>query len=254
MTTVHRTTPKFLAIVSFLVFGVIGCVPAFSRQTTSKQTQSTVHLGDNSDWWSLTREDTDAERITFQERELSRGNFQILGINLDEGLFRRAEGKFGRATTVERGDASSARAQLCYVSIGEATSTYLIFETGEVNNTFYLFNAGPAWNGNDKCVATKVAISGASTISGLHLGLTPSQVIAILDKPTIRREDQLSYYLHVRKKTSEADLKRIRQQHREMSDKEFIDNYAFYDLTAMIVMRFKDSKLNYLAVSELETN
>jgi len=253
MTTVHRTTPKFLAIVSFSVFGVIGCVPAFSRQTTSKQTQSTVHLGDNSDWWSLTREDTDAERITFQERELSRGNFQILGINLDEGLFRRAEGKFGRATTVERGDASSARAQLCYVSIGEATSTYLIFETGEVNNTFYLFNAGPAWNGNDKCVATKVAISGASTISGLHLGLTPSQVIAILDKPTIRREDQLSYYLHVRKKTSEADLKRIRQQHREMSDKEFIDNYAFYDLTAMIVMRFKDSKLNYLAVSELET-
>jgi hypothetical protein len=253
MTTVHRPTPTFLAIVSCLVFAAIGCVPAFSWQTTSKQPQSTVHLEDNSDWWSITREDTDAEHITFQERELSRGNFQILGIHLDEGLFRRAEGEFGGATSVERGDASTARAQLCYVSIGEATNTYLIFETGEVNNTFYLFNAGPAWKGNDKCVATKVPISGASTISGLHLGLIPSQVIDILGKPTIRREDQLSYYVHARKKTSEVDLKRIRQQHSEMSDKEFADNYAFYDLTAMIVMRFKDSRLNYLAVSELET-
>jgi hypothetical protein len=38
-----------------------------------------------------------------------------------------------------------------------------------------------------------------------------------------------------------------------MSDKAFTDDYAFYDLTAMIVLRFKDSKLNYLAVSQLET-
>lgn len=250
MTTVHRTTPTFLAIVSFLA--AVGCVPAFCWQTTSKQPHSTVHLGDNSDWWSLTREDTDAEHITFQERELSRGNFQIFGVHLEEGVFRHAQEKFGMARTVERGDASTARAQLCYVSIGEA-NTYLIFETGEVNNSFYLFNAGPAWNGSDKCIATKVAIMGASTISGLHLGLTPSDVIAILGKPSIRREDRLSYYLHARKKTSEADLKRIRQQHHEMSDKEFTDNYAFYDLTAMIVVRFKDSKLNYLAVSELET-
>jgi hypothetical protein len=175
MTPVHRTSSTFLAIASFLVFAAIGCVSAFAWQTESKQPPSTVHLGDNSDWWSLTREDTDAEHITFQERELSRGNFQILGVSLDEGLLRRAEEKFGNATTVERGDASTGRAQLCYVSTGEVTSTYLIFETGEVNNTFYLFSAGPAWNGNDKCVATKVAIIGASTISGLHLGLTPSQ-------------------------------------------------------------------------------
>jgi len=253
MTTIKSLGAKFLPFASTLVLAAPNCITTFSRQTSSNEPQPTVRLEDNTDWWSLTRDDKDAERITFQERELPRGNFQILSIHLDDGLLRRAEGKLGRATTVERGDASTGREQLCYVSIGEATSTYLIFETGEVNNTFYLFGAGPAWNGNDKCVGTKVAISRASTISGLHLGLTPSQVIAILGKPSVRREDQLSYYLHAHKKTSEAGLKRIRQQHREMSDTEFTDNYAFYDLTAMIVMRFKDSKLNYLAVSELET-
>jgi hypothetical protein len=242
---------KFLVFASILVLAPFGCLPTFSRQTTSKQPPPTIRLEDNSDWWSL--KDADAERITFQERELPRGNFQILGINLDESLFRSAVRKLGRATTVERGDASTGRDQLCYVSIGELTKTYLIFETGEVNDSFYLFSAGPEWNGDEKCVATKVVSSEASTTSGLHLGLTPSQVIAILGEPSIHRKDQLSYYLHARKKTSEADFKRVREQHREMSDKEFTDNYGFYDLTAMIVMRFKDSKLNYLGVSELQT-
>jgi hypothetical protein len=253
MTTIKYMSVTFLVFASLLIFATFGCVPTFSWEMTSKQSQSSVHIEDNSDWWSLTREDADAERSTFQERELSRGNFQILGINLDEGLFHHAVEKLGGAPTVERGDASTARAQICYVSIAEATKTYLIFETGEVNNTFYLISGGAAWNGNEKCFATETVSSKSSTTSGLHLGLTPSQVIAILGRPSIRRNDQLSYYLHIRKKTSETDLKRMRQQHREMSDKEFNDNYAFYDLTAALVLKFKDSKLAYFAVSKLET-
>src|ERR1700686_984906 len=253
MTTVHRTTPKFFAILSFLVFGVIGCVPAFSWQTTSKQQQSTIHLRDNSDWWSLTKDGAPDEVIKFQERELPRGNFRILAIDLDEGLMDRAIGKLGVATTVERGDASTGRHQVCYVSVGETTNTYLIFETGEVNDAFYLFSGGTQWSGNEKCFATKNVTSKASTGSGLILGLAPPQVVALLGEPSIRRKDELSYYLHTRKKTSQADLKRLRQEHHEMSDKEFSDNYAFYDLTAEIVLKFKDSKLAYLAVSKLET-
>jgi hypothetical protein len=253
MIAISRISAKFLVIASILVLPIYGYVPTFSKQTTTKQPHSNVRLEDNSDWWSLTKENDDEERVTFQERELSRGNFQILGVSLDEDLFRRAVGKLGRATPVERGDASTGRRQLCYVSIGEATKTYLIFESGEVNGSFYLFSAGPAWNGNEKCVATKVVTSETSTTSGLHLGLTPSQVIVILGKPSSHSRDELSYYLHTRKKTSEAGLKRLRQQQREMSDKEFSDNYAFYDLTAVIVLKFKDSKLAYLVVSRLGT-
>ncbi len=253
MITINRISAKFLVIASILFLAVFGCVPMFSKQTTTKQPQSTVRLEDNSDWWSLTRENADEERVTYQGRELSRSNFQILGISLDEDLFRRAVGKLGRATSVERGDASSGRHQLCYVSIGEATKTYLIFESGEVNDTFYLFSDGTVWNGNEKCSTTKVVSSKSSTGSGLQLGLAPSQVIAILGKPSSHRKDELGYYLHARKRTSEADLKRLRQQEREMSDKEFTDNYAFYDLTAVIVLKFKDSKLAYLAVSRLGT-
>ncbi len=250
--TKHKP-PKVFLFCTLCTFALTLLPKMNSSQTTVGQKQATVHLEDNSDWWSLTREDADAERITFQERELPRTNFQILGLNLDERLMDRAMGKLGVATAVERGDASTARHQLCYVSIGEVTNTYLIFETGEVNYTFYLFSRGSAWNGNEKCFATKALSSKSSTASRLRLGLAPDQVIAILGEPSIRRKDELSYYLHTRKKTSEADLERMRQQNHEMSDKEFISNYGFYDLTAQIVLKFKDSKLAYLAVSKLET-
>src|SRR5229473_7047539 len=104
MITINRISAKFLVIASTLFLAVFGCVPMFSKQTTTKQPQSTVRLEDNSDWWSLTRENADEERVTYQGRELSRSNFQILGISLDEDLFRRAVGKLGRATSVERGE------------------------------------------------------------------------------------------------------------------------------------------------------
>jgi hypothetical protein len=253
MTTNKSISAKFLVFASILVHAVLGCVPAFSWQTTSKQPRSTIHLRDNSDWWSLIKDDPSDGAIKFQEREVPRSNFQILGIDLGERLLERATRKLGEVTTVERGDASTGRHQVCYVSSGESRNTYLIFETGEVNDTFYLFNDGDQWKGNEKCLTTKVVTSKSSTASGLQLGLAPDQVIAILGEPTIRRENELSYYLHTRKKTSEADLKRMRQQNREMSDKEFISNYGFYDLSAEIVLKFKDSKLAYLGVSKLET-
>jgi hypothetical protein len=246
-------TAKFRAVVPILVLGAFGCVPTFSSQTTSKREQPTIHLRDNSDWWSLTKDDPPDEAIKFQERELPHSNFQILGIDLDEGLMDRAMEKLGVATTVERGDASTGRHQLCYVSAGETANIYLIFETGEVKDSFYLFSGGTEWNGNEKCFATKNVSSKSSTGSGLILGLAPSEVIAILGEPSVHRKDELSYYLHTRKKTSHADLKRLRQEHREMSDKEFGGNYGFYDLSAEIVLKFKNSKLAYLAVSKIET-
>ena len=253
MTTVHRTTPKFLAIVSFLVFAATGCVPAFSWQTTTKQPHSTVRLEDNSDWWSLTRENASDEAIEFQERDLPPSNFRILGIDLDKGLIDRAKEKLGVVTTVERGDASTGRDQLCYVSSDEVSKTYLIFERGEVNDAFYLFRGGTPWNGKDECSAKKVVSSGLSTASGLHLGLTPSQVIAILGRPTNRRKGELGYAVHTRKKTPAAELNEWRKQQPQMSDKEFKANYEFYDLSVGIVLKFVNSKLTYISISKSAT-
>lgn len=253
MNTIANTLPKLFSSTFTVVLAAFGCVPAFSQQVTSKPAQPTIRLEDNSDWWSLTKESASDEAIESQERELPSSNFRILGIDLDKGLKDRAMEKLGITTIVERGDASTGRYQLCYVSSDGTPKIYLIFETGEVNDAFYLFRGGTSWNGKDECSATKVVSSGLSTASGLHLGLTPSQVIAILGRPTNRRKGELGYAVHTRKKTSAAELKEWRKQQPELSDKEFKANYEFYDLSVGIVLKFVNSKLTYISISKSAT-
>jgi hypothetical protein len=218
------------------------------------QTDHAVRMNDNSDWWSISRGSDSNDSLRTQERELARTNFQVLGVILGETMFSRAATKLGKATSVERGDASTGRRQVCYTSPAAQEKTHLIFEQDEVGYTFYLFADGPGWEGAGRCVASKAISQSLATASGLHLGMTPAQVIAILGKPTKRRESELVYSFLVRKKTSPKDLKEARERNPEMNEKDFQANYGYYDLGTGVVAKFVDSKLTYLAVSKSETN
>ena len=120
--------------------------------------------------------------------------------------------------------------------------------------TFYLFIGGAAWEGSDRCKASKAISIDTATASGLHLGQTPSQVIAILGSPTKGSKKELIYSFLVKKKTSAEDLKEARRLHPEMNEKDFLENYGTYDLGEEIRAKFVDSKLVYLAVLKVETN
>ena len=217
------------------------------------QTNHPVRLYDNSDWWSASRNTDSDEDIHTERREFTKSTFRILGIDLSETMFSKAAARLGAATTIERGDASTGRRQACYVSPGDR-QVHLIFEQGEVDFTFYLFADGPVWEGGDRCVTSKEISRSLATASGLHLGQTRSQVIAILGKPTKEREKELIYSFSVQKKTSAEDLKQARQNNPDLSEKDLQKNYGSYDLNAGICARFEHSKLTYLAVSKSETN
>jgi len=209
---------------------------------------------DNSDWWSISRGSDSDDSTEAQERELASTNFQVLGVNLGETMFSRASRKLGKATVVERGDASAGRRQVCYESPGAQAKVRLIFEQGEVGYLFYLLADGPSWEGADRCVASKAISRSLATASGLHLGMTPAQVIAAIGKPTKRRENEMVYSFLLRKKTGSKDLKEARERNPKMSEKEFQANFSHYDLTTGLVAKFVDSKLTYLSVSKVETN
>jgi hypothetical protein len=123
-----------------------------------------------------------------------------------------------------------------------------------VEFSFYLFADGPDWEGGDRCVTSNEISRSLATASGLHLGQTPSQVVAILGKPTKASKYELIYSYSVSKKTSVEDLKKARRQNPDLSEKDLQQNYGFYDLNAGICARFEHSKLTYLAVSKSETN
>jgi hypothetical protein len=233
-------------MVAFLaLFGLSTSGPAM-------QTGPRVYLRDNSDWWSGSRSSESGEDIRIQERELASSNFRIVGIHLNEDMFAQAAAKLGPTTIVQRGDASTGRAQACYVS-DEGAKIHLIFEQDEVAFTLYLFSDGRPWNGSDQCAHSHLISAGLSTASGLRLGQTPSEVIAILGEPSNQRKNELIYSVHVKKRASEEILKKLRQQNTQMSDEDFHKAYDFYDLGAAVHARFTDSKLTFLVVSRAET-
>jgi len=116
------------------------------------------------------------------EARASRFNFQILGLKLNDEIFGKASAKLGKATIVQRGDASTGRSQICYSSPGKRGKIYVIFEKGEVNDAFYMFSGGPDWQGSDLCINSNLITSSLSTASGLRLGQTVAQVRGILGK------------------------------------------------------------------------
>ena len=183
-----RTTAIFLMLLAHSLL-------ALAVQTGTTERLTIIPIGG-----CYNAPESDATANT-QAREVSSSNFEVLGIHLADGMFSQAAAKLGAATIIERGDASTGRQQACYVSAQDGTKVHLIFERGEVDFTYYLFVDGPDWDGSDRCVRTNLISRSLATASGVHLGQTPSQVIAILGPPSRRGKDELIYSLNVRKKT-----------------------------------------------------
>ena len=131
---------------------------------------------------------------------------------------------------------------------------HLIFEQGEVGFAFYLFEGGPTWQGSDRCVRSDASSQNLMTASGLRLGQPPAQVMAILGKPTAQHGNEFTYSFLAKKKNSEQDRKKARQEHPELRERDFDESYEYYYLGASISAKFSDSKLRYLVVSKSETN
>jgi hypothetical protein len=100
--------------------------PIILALTLIAWTGSGQYIKDNSDWWSLIREngqlEGQVERCSTPRNERPSGaNFVIAGVDLEHGeAFRDATRKVAKPSAiVERGDASSGRAQMCFKSASE---------------------------------------------------------------------------------------------------------------------------------------
>jgi hypothetical protein len=248
----NRTLLLATCLIAPSIFGQQS--PSAKPTALTGQKEGHEYLHDQSDWWASDWPVNPENAIKTQERELPASNLQILGIELTEDMFVRAAAKLGKVGIVDRGDASTGRSQACYVSSQDGEKVHLIFEQGEVDYGFYLFVGGADWYGSNRCATSKLVSPSVSTKSGLHLGQSPSEVVAILGKPSLRRGDELFYSLHATKKNSAEDMKKIKQWHPEMTDQGIQESYGVYDLSESFHAKFVDSKMTYLYVSTAETN
>jgi hypothetical protein len=221
-----------------------------------KQNPSSVN-GDDSDWWSTVEEylrtDSSAHGTNLQHRELPASSQEIANVKLGFGVVREAQTKLGLATVVSRGDAAFSRTQVCYVA--SDSHTHLVFEEqGEgFGASFYLFQDGRNWNGSELCWRLSLNSQQLQTPSGLRLGLTRTDVEAVLGKPSTESPDRLTYDLEAKKRTPAAKLEQLRQQNSDLSDKDFDESFDFYYEDWYVIAKFNDSKLVYLTVTESES-
>lgn len=227
------------------------CLAVFcAGPTLWGQTPSRV-TNDNSDWWSVFNNGyLSAQQTNTQHRELDAETLRIVSIKVDVGEISKAQAKLGRTTIVTRGDAALARTQACYVT--DDSNTHLVFEeNGEgFGASFYLFTGGPSWHGSELCSRILLPSQQIQTANGLHLGLTPAQVEAVLGKPSTATPDKLTYDLEVKKKTPASELEKIRRRESAgMSEKDFLDSYGSSYVSSSVIAKFKAAKLVYLGVT-----
>jgi hypothetical protein len=239
---------KFTIMRAAIVFLLV----LVAASASFAQSRDTVAVNDNSDWWSIIRDNSAGETLRPRAQDVPAANFRILGITLGSDDLDAIQKTLGSTTVVTRGDAATARSQICYTALDGRS--HLNFESGEVQYGFYLFIDGEQWSGSDRCKKSELITSGLTTLSGLHLGQTQGEVQAILGKPTaLLKNGDIVFFRQVRKRTSAPDLKKARQYYSSLSEQQFHENYDFYDMSAYIVARFSSAGLVYLGVSKSDT-
>jgi hypothetical protein len=244
-------TQRTSAVPSLLVLLAVCSLLALP---SSAQTYPQGYINDNSDWWSAFTQPSSGP-VKSSSSRFPASTFRILGVTLNyEDVFEKATNTLGKGDIVSRGDASTGRKQECYMSDGDSPKTYLIFETGELDLTFYLFTGGPSWSGMEHCVSSDLVSPSLKTGLGLYLGMTRDQAEAILGKPQVSKPDRIAYSALTTERTPPADLEKSRKIHPEMSEEDIKENFGTFNRSAYVEVRFKNSKAIYLAVSTSETD
>jgi hypothetical protein len=206
-------------------------------------------------------EDENGRKTRIQHREVPATNFQIAGVDLafKGDFFPHTFRLLGRFTTVGSGDASTGLEEACYRSAEESDNTYLIFGEGEVDRSFTLSSDASAWKWKTPCKSSSKISRSLATSSGLHLGQTQEQVIAILGLPTRRSKnvksgrDDLVYNLEAKKKMAPEELalllKDELKRHPDLDQPAYIKNYGFDSFEVYIRATFVGDALTRLEVS-----
>jgi len=225
--------PVSLALI--LVAGTIGVGSSLSR-------------GDDSDWWSLLRDVKPSACSTFSKEKPNEANFVIAGVDLRHAEpVRDAEKKIAKTSeilTVTRGDFATSRTQICFKSSSEKGRFKLIFEEGAggLPSAAYLIDGGPDWPESYKCVASQKISDKLATASGLHLGMTASEVEEILGKPCLESNDSVEYFFDY-------------QYLLPLNERQPLDGKGEIDVDwfGTMQIKFRGAKSCYIAISTGET-
>jgi hypothetical protein len=208
------------------------------------------NLQDASDWWSVLNEFH--SRTVLKLRLPTPGaHLKILGVGIGENQFQELAELLGEAPVISRGETDSSRNQVCYMSTDENERVYVTFEEGPVSHAFYLFRSRKPWAGAEYCVATKEISPGLEADSGVHLGQSQREVLAILGPPSLIDEDRLVFNRGTLEHTPADQLQEFQRRMPGLTEQQVKELFGTFNRTVFMEARFLDRKLSYLAVAEM---
>jgi hypothetical protein len=121
--------------------------------------------------------------------KLAAGTFQVLGITLGTSEVSDLDRVLGRAPF--RATADNEGTISCYRSPGNARTVLEFFAWGGTIVEFHFFQGSPQTV--NRCANSRLVSSSLATASGLRLGMSRRQIMALLGAPTRTREDRFIY-------------------------------------------------------------
>ena len=136
------------------------------------------------------------------------------------------------------------------MTAGSPPALHLIFEFGEVEGIFYLFEGGKDWKGSEACAKSRLVTKNLSTRSGLRLGLGRSEVEGILGSPDAVGGESLFYEREIRRRTTQKEFDQLRKDYpSKLTDQQAHEQFDLIDEGSEIEIHFENSKVVYFAVS-----
>jgi hypothetical protein len=253
------STPRFAyrcAVVSLCMVVAIPIVQLYGQDKLQ------VAPPDKSDTFER---DENGKKFRVQHHEIAKTNFQIAGVDLaaKEEVLTQSARTLGRVETVATGDGAAFLERACYRPTEENDSTRLIFIRGEVSPFFILSSENSAWRWKTPCRRSTKITRSVATASGLHLGQTQEQVIAIIGLPTRFSRNMknggvyLIYEHEVKKKMSSSELAPYLRdaliQYPNLDQETWIKNYGYYSLWESIHAKFINNAMTNIEVWWSET-
>ena len=170
-------------------------------------------------------------RPASEKRRLAPQNSEVLGITLGESEFADLERILGSRTASDVREQEGVLA--CYCSSGDER-TVLQFDTwiGTVVE-FHFFKGSRQLV--SRCTKSKLISDSLATSSGLRLGMSRAQVIALLGTPAKNGEDRLRYELDYNRPPTPEELKRFKDA--------FAEPPALMNVYGNIDLRFRNGKV-----------
>ena len=203
--------------------------------------------------------DENGNHVRVQQREIPGTNFRIAGVDLAASgdFFDQVMGVLGK--TGDQGvDDDDFKDEICYRSVAQNDTTHLIFGQGNIEQYFMLSADGSAWIWKIPCKPSAKITRDIATSSGLHLGQTQEQVIAILGLPTSHDRDvksgldDIRYTLETEKKISPQDLapylKDELKRNPKLDQAAWIRNSGCYNLWVSVDAKFRSNHLISLKI------